>query len=101
MPAHRIKPVEPEKPISHPHFHQTYKYDTKLKKWEFMGFRCIRCGAVYKKENTIDKHSETCKFILTTISMENKERINQPNIITTTGEAWTPVETNQKFSYPK
>lgn len=101
MSRNSIIPQEPMAPISHPHFHQTYKYDSKLKEWQFMGFRCIRCGHVFKKHNTIDGHAESCKYIITTENMLKRDIENQPYMITPKGKLWQPLDFNQNLSVEK
>jgi len=64
--------------------------------WEFVGYRCIKCGRTVQHDNTVPKHSVNCKVY------EKKIRDDDPIIIRNkNGGEWVPLEINQEKPLPK
>ena len=86
-------------------FNEVYKYNSQLKEWIHMGYRCIGCNKIFLKYSTIPKHSETCSY-LHTIKKSKRKRLKGPSrdptedtvILNKNGEVWKPIDFNQKKS---
>ena len=66
-----------------------HRYDSKLKVWEFQGYRCRHCDTVLQYATTIQKHPITCKELNKT----TKRVITEPiAILTVDNKIWKPLD---------
>jgi transposase-like protein len=73
-------------------FHLVHNYDRKSKNWQFMGYRCMKCGVTFKRANTVPNHPDSCRE--TMVSKRNIEDVKL-NIVTVNGKKWEPIDFNQ------
>lgn len=84
------------------YFNPVYQYSSKYKDWMFLGYKCIKCGHIYKKDNTLDSHLKLCRGIKVNyknMSFDFDE--NQPTIISKNRKVWQPYDFNQNLSNKK
>lgn len=80
-------------------YHGSYIYNRDIKEWEFKGYKCVYCDQLFKHNPTISgKHLKSCKGIS---RKKPKEPEQEPLIISTKGEEWSPLEINHNFSRQK
>ena len=80
-------------------FYLSYKFSKLERTWQFMGYRCLQCGVLFKRENTLPGHTIHCKAKQKYERQKNKEEAT--NIVTVEGKPWksvfptVPIESNQ------
>jgi hypothetical protein len=85
-----------ENPQHHDNYHLVYRRPLVPKGdtiWQFCGYRCLNCDRVIKQDNTLVKHSVTCKPYVRVYKMDNEPEI----ILNNKRTEWVPytVEMNQ------
>lgn len=94
----RIVKLNPN-PQHHENFHLVYRRPLQPlgpSKWEFMGYRCVKCDRTVQNDSTVIKHGLNCK------PREKKLRDEEPlMILDSKGESWTPFEINQEKILPE
>lgn len=41
--------------------HLSHQFNQKTQNWEFVGYRCSKCGRTFKRQGFIERHEESCK----------------------------------------
>ena len=83
-----------DNPQHHENYHLVYRRPLQPKGdsvWEFCGYRCLNCDRVIKLDNTLIKHSVSCKPYTRKYTVEPEDI----TIYNVKGELWTPFEMNQ------
>ena len=73
-------------------YHLSHSYDRKTQTWQFMGWRCMKCGVVFKHESTIHKHEFSCRHNL---KRDMKDPTSELRIINVNRQPWKPLDFNQ------
>jgi len=68
-------------------FHLAHQYNPIIKRWDFKGYSCAKCGRIVQNPNIVPKHSMNCKKPGPTIYLQEPE---PEQIINVRGEPWTP-----------
>lgn len=72
--------------------HLVYQLELPTKVWKFMGYRCVKCGHMFKREGTIPNHQQTCKVIKKQLQELSDYNVT---ILDTSGNIWKPKDFNQ------
>ena len=87
-------PVDPED-----YFNPVYQYSHKFKDWMFLGYKCVKCGSVYKRGTTLDNHPNTCRGTKSNYRLlKNIKDEDSPKILDKSRKLWQPYDFNQKLS---
>ena len=73
------------------HMHLSYAYDPLIDDWKFLGYRCMKCGTIFKREGTIPNHQKSCKEFKSV----RKEVKIEGKIVDVNGNEWKPLDSNQ------
>lgn len=82
-------------------FYEVYKYDSKIKEWKHLGYKCINCQMTFLRESTLPKHQANC---IAAKAKDKRKRKKGPGrdpdesvtILDVSGKVWKPLDFNQK-----
>ena len=75
-------------------FYLSYQYDRKLDTWKFLGYRCTKCGKIFKKDKTVPNHYKNCKIINTNRRYKLNEIDSDAIVLDKNRELWHPTDIN-------
>lgn len=79
-------------------FHLAYSQDLKTKQWEFVGYRCMKCMKLFKRDTTVPNHFKNCKEINTVRKYKVVEIDPTAKVKDKTGKLWQPLDFNQNLT---
>ena len=71
-------------------FYLSYSYDRKSDDWVFLGYRCTKCGRLFKKDKTVPNHFKNCPEINAVRKYKTTDIDPTATVLTETGEVWKP-----------
>lgn len=72
-------------------FHLSFGFDRKTNDWEFQGYRCTKCGRMFKKDKTVPSHYKNCMEINKVKVYKTHEIDPEATVLDKYGRDWKPL----------
>lgn len=75
-------------------FYLSFELDKKLNDWVFQGYRCTKCGKLFKKDKTVPSHYTNCLEINRVKVYKTHEIDESATVLNKYGVEWEPYDGN-------
>ena len=72
-------------------FHLSFGFDRLTRDWVFQGYRCTKCGRLFKKDKTVPSHYNNCMEINKTKKYMTHEIDESATVLNKYGKVWKPL----------